>query len=550
MKLNFYKLCAFAGLCLATALPFTYIAAQSITFDNVPPLSGGGNTAGGVCFNFTTNQAIIVENLRCAFSTATGTANIWYNPTKINGQPTISAANGWVNLGTATFAGQSPATTSPVVQTIPVALNLPMMPNDTFGFAIQWTGNVYPTTNTNIPVFTDGTVSIIADASCAYTFNSGMTSFFTPRQINGGVIYSIAGVDNDAGADSLLSPTGVFCSGQQDLMVRIANKGTNQINNLNVNWSLNGVLQSPIAYNNTLNPLGSASNTFADINLGIVDLPFGSGTNVKVWTSMPNGVPDANTDNDTLSFTLVPEIQGVTVNIQPGDTTLCAGETLVLDAGQQPPNTIFIWNTGALTQSINVQAGGIYHVKVQSAGGCVDRDTVQINFSPQPAAQAILITQNTPSNYTFNVFAPQSILYYSWDYGDGSPTELSPGPVTHEYAIPGEYMVSLTIGNVCDTVVLQRPVLVPDPASISQLENKYGISAYPNPAEGKVYINNTQGIAIRKVALYAINGTRIFSREANRNTSEMDLSGIAAGIYQLVFTTDQGTFAQKLQLNN
>lgn len=81
-----------------------------ITFDNVPPLSGGGNTAGGVSFNFTTNQSITIQNLRCAFSTATGTATIWYNPQKINGAPNVSTANGWINLGTsAPFAGQSPA---------------------------------------------------------------------------------------------------------------------------------------------------------------------------------------------------------------------------------------------------------------------------------------------------------------------------------------------------------------------------------------------------------------------------------------------------------
>src|SRR6478736_3014300 len=163
-------------------------AFAQITFDNVPPLSGGGNTAGGVSFNFTTNQSITVQNLRCAFSTATGTATIWYNTQKINGAPNISTANGWVNLGSATFAGISPSTTNPVPQTIPVPLNLVMQPADTFGFFIQWTGNVYPTTNVNIPTFTNGTVTIIADAKSAFT-GTGTTPTFNPRQINGGVVY-------------------------------------------------------------------------------------------------------------------------------------------------------------------------------------------------------------------------------------------------------------------------------------------------------------------------------------------------------------------------
>jgi hypothetical protein len=165
-------------------------ARAQITFDNIPPLSGGGNTAGGVSFNFTTNQSITIQNLRAAFSTATGTANVWYNPQKINGAPNISTTNGWVNLGSATFAGLSPASTSPVAQTIPVNLNLTMQPQDTFGFFIQWTGNVYPTTNTNIPTFTNGTVTIIADAKSAFA-GTGTTPTYNPRQINGGVIYTL-----------------------------------------------------------------------------------------------------------------------------------------------------------------------------------------------------------------------------------------------------------------------------------------------------------------------------------------------------------------------
>lgn len=73
------------------------VRSQSITFDNVPPLTAGGNTSGGVCFNFTASQGVILEYLRCNLSNTNGTATIWYNPNKINGQPTINAANGWVN---------------------------------------------------------------------------------------------------------------------------------------------------------------------------------------------------------------------------------------------------------------------------------------------------------------------------------------------------------------------------------------------------------------------------------------------------------------------
>ncbi|PKP50545.1 MAG: hypothetical protein CVT95_02450, partial [Bacteroidetes bacterium HGW-Bacteroidetes-12] len=216
-----------------------------ITFDNVPPLSGGGNTAGGVSFNFTTNQAITIQNLRCAFSTATGTANIWYNTQKINGAPNVSTANGWVNLGTsAPFAGLSTASTSPVVQTIPIPLNLVMMPQDTFGFFIQWTGNVFPTTNVLIPTFTDGTVTIIADATSAYT-GTGTTPTFNPRQINGGVIYILNTPCSGAPtAGTALAPATV-CANQS---FNLSLSGQSQSSGLNYQWMTGPTATGPWTY--------------------------------------------------------------------------------------------------------------------------------------------------------------------------------------------------------------------------------------------------------------------------------------------------------------
>jgi hypothetical protein len=281
-------------------LSFSAIS-QSITFDNVPPLSGGGNTLGGVSFNFTTNKSITVENLRCAFSTASGTANIWYNPQKIKGAPVVTAANGWINLGSATFAGLSTASASPVVQTIPIPLSLTMLPMDTFGFFIQWTGNVYPTTNTNIPTFTDGTVTLICDATSAFT-GPGTTPTFNPRQINGGVVYKIkTSSNNDATVLSVDSPT-VFCPGNQNIYATIANFGKNRIDSVRVNWSFNGVAQTTIKYVGLLDTLNGTNPNFVKLLLGNKAFASGSPQSIKVWTSMPNGVVDTTNFNDTISI--------------------------------------------------------------------------------------------------------------------------------------------------------------------------------------------------------------------------------------------------------
>lgn len=284
--------------------------AQSITFDNVPPLSGGGNTAGGQAFNLTTNKPITLQGIRGSFAATTGTVTLWYNPTKINGQPSVSATNGWVNLGSTTMTGISTASTSPVPQTVPITLSLDMNPGDTFGFMIQWTGNVYPTTNTNTPTFSNGTVTIIADASCAYTANAAMTTWFTPRQINGGVVYKERIKPfNNASISALESPVN-FCAGTHPVKVRLKNNGNNVINNVTVAWTLDGITQTPISWTSPLDTLGGAlypSDTL--ITLGSV--LFGN-TNriIRAWSESPNfGIDTVNTD-DTIQVVLRSALSG------------------------------------------------------------------------------------------------------------------------------------------------------------------------------------------------------------------------------------------------
>lgn len=187
---------------------------QVVTFDNVPPLNGTSSSVGGYVFNFTTNQDIVIQNFRGAFSFNFGTnITLWYNPQKVTGQP-LSGLPGWVNLGTTTMNGMSNAGNN-IVQTIPIPINLPLSAGDTIAVAFQWNGVVYPSTNTNISSFSDGVVTIIADSTCAYSMNSNMTSFSFPRQIHGGVIYHIQGAcSNSPFAGNAVSNFSHACAGQ------------------------------------------------------------------------------------------------------------------------------------------------------------------------------------------------------------------------------------------------------------------------------------------------------------------------------------------------
>jgi gliding motility-associated-like protein len=57
------------------------------------------------------------------------------------------------------------------------------------------------------------------------------------------------------------------------------------------------------------------------------------------------------------------------------DTTICIDEILTLDAGD---GSSFVWNTGALTQTIDVDTAGTYWVEVTNATGCTDFDDIEV----------------------------------------------------------------------------------------------------------------------------------------------------------------------------
>lgn len=67
-----------------------------------------------------------------------------------------------------------------------------------------------------------------------------------------------------------------------------------------------------------------------------------------------------------------------TPKIDLGNDTVVHATSFLLDAGN--PGSSYLWNTGDTTQSITVNTSGSYWVKVTSAAGCQDTDTVDVTL--------------------------------------------------------------------------------------------------------------------------------------------------------------------------
>ena len=143
----------------------------------------------------------------------------------------------------------------------------------------------------------------------------------------------------------------------------------------------------------------------------------------------------------------------IPVVVLPADTTLCDGETLVLDATQA--GATYLWDDGSTGATLTVTGAGIYNVWV-TINGCTGTDQVVVNYNPIPQPnlgpdQAICFGTNTTLD-------PGLAGATDWLWSTGATTP------TLTVNTQGNYWVAVTVGGCVgyDTVfvgVYPQPIV-------------------------------------------------------------------------------------------
>lgn len=133
----------------------------------------------------------------------------------------------------------------------------------------------------------------------------------------------------------------------------------------------------------------------------------------------------------------------VTVNPAPvvnlgNDTSFCAGNTITLNA--QNAGQSYLWNNGATTQTINVNASGTYYVEVTAANSCKGRDTVVVTVNPLPIVNL--------GNDTA-ICAGNALVLNAQNAGASYLWNNSTTAQTLNVATAGTYSVTVTNANLC-----------------------------------------------------------------------------------------------------
>src|SRR5699024_5954650 len=111
-----------------------------------------------------------------------------------------------------------------------------------------------------------------------------------------------------------------------DVYATIGNFGSSQLNQVSIEWEINGVAQTPVNYTQMIDTINGSNPYTAQVLLGTAAFQNGANT-ITVYTSSPNGQVDSTNYNDTISIQLQTALEptGLTIyNTNANDATLIA----------------------------------------------------------------------------------------------------------------------------------------------------------------------------------------------------------------------------------
>ncbi|MBI5219127.1 MAG: T9SS type A sorting domain-containing protein [Bacteroidia bacterium] len=220
-------------------------------------------------------------------------------------------------------------------------------------------------------------------------------------------------------------------------------------------------------------------------------------------------VTDANACTATATFTIItlyPQ-PSVSITTNPSNLSLCLNQTsaFMLTAtasnlyNPSGPPPLFQWSNGSTMPNITVTVSPVntqpvsYTVTVTDpTTGCTNTQTISIPVIAPPTIDIqtpSCMATTQPMSLTAVLSSPDPSATYTWNFGDGSPTQTSYlFPAIHTFNYDGYYCINVISHGVCTASANQTIYLLPSPCACPANQNYNDII---NPALLNISSNTT-----------------------------------------------------------
>ncbi len=219
---------------------------------------------------------------------------------------------------------------------------------------------------------------------------------------------------NDAGIVALTKPLAGQCVGPLSVQAVIQNFGAGKLIKATINWSINGIYQTPYNWTGNLNKNGKDTVVIGNYN-------FTATLNPKfvIKSSLPNGKTDTLMFND--SIIVVRSLRALpSISLGP-DFSICLGDSIQIGSVNNPTLSYkWLTITGsafATTSQIFVKPTikTSYILEATNKNfGCINRDTLVISVNNKPVADAGPDHTICPGSSAQLGATPQSGFVYYW----------------------------------------------------------------------------------------------------------------------------------------
>jgi large repetitive protein len=381
---------------------------------------------------------------------------------------TVTAANGC----TATATRNVSIGSLPTVSITPASLNIcggydtSLAASATPGVTYAWstgstsdTAQIAPTANTTYKV------TVTNSSNCSATASRQVSVIAVNKTITANGPTTLCG----GGSVTLSAPAGnttyLWSDNETTQSITVSSAGTFTCTVTNSSGCTGVSNTITVTVANNLNPVITASNGLNICPGGNTVLSVGAGYGTYSWSlgATSDSIIATPTSNHTYSVTVT---QGacvgsasVTVNVgnfpvgvsitPAGPIHVCNGSSVTLSIDSSYAG--YHWNTGSLTDSIQVNSTGNYIVTVTQNNACSGTASAQVTFTNPPSPVITPSgTQNICNGNSVNLNAGNGYLSYLWSTGD--TTQII------NVIAAGSYTV--TVGEVGCTGSSANPVVV------------------------------------------------------------------------------------------